>query len=386
MLKPTDIEQCLKIAIGLVPTPIAPRFKNKPISLANYDVSFVNNVVRSINDGSGLSDKQRELSTKLVAKYTRQYKKLGVDVTEIITNPFFSSPLRQVDRTRTVSITDEIIQVRFPYNKEMISSFKALLSKHLKTINSGWHKEERFYQVDYNEFNLLTVYNWTKNYRFKYSQEVVTLVQKFNNMLERRSDYAIQLLVNKDSCQLSNSPESLELWWNENMAGKDKISQVVAAADQNIDVVNRDPNFKLSDIANKILGNRGGTFNFQECSILELVKGIHELGFKNIAYIVDGRTVKAEHVEQFYDVIDYIGNEKAVCLVKHLNLKFNTPRRFTSDTNFAILDTIQRFTHNKNKHDWLPDFVIYTNSLTKIRPHEYTESKVPWLCLYSSGK
>lgn len=385
MLKPNDIEQCLKIAIGLVPTPVAPRFKNKPISLANYDVSFVNNVVRSINDGSGLSDKQRELSTKLVAKYVRQFKKLGVDVTLIIDNPAFSSPLRQVDRTRIVNIADDIIYVKFPYNKEMISSFKALINKHLKTILSGWNKEDRQYQVDYNEFNLIKIYNWTKNYRFKYSNEVSKLMNQFEDMIANRSSHAIQLIVDENGCEIKNAPESLALWWNDNVASKDNISQVVSAADQNIDVVNRDKNFVLSNFANRILANRGGVFNFNECTILELVKSAQELGFKDIAYIVDGRTIQPEQVEQFHEVIEHVGFDKTVCLVKHLNIQVLANRRFTSDTNFAILDSIQRFSHNKNRHDWLPDFVIHTNSLTKIKSNEYAENKVPWLCLYSAG-
>ena len=152
MLQPSDIEDCMKFAIGLIPTPIPPRFKNKPISLANYDVSFVNNVVRSINSGDGLSDKQRDLSVKLVAKYVRQFKKLGIDVSTIVQNPTFSSPLRQVDRTRTIEITQDRIYIKFPYNKEMITSFKALLNKSLHSTTSGWSKEERRYEIDYNEY------------------------------------------------------------------------------------------------------------------------------------------------------------------------------------------------------------------------------------------
>src|SRR6056300_1445440 len=217
MIQPTDIEHCMKIAIGLASTPIAPRFKYKPISLANYDVSFVNNVVRSINSGDGLSDRQRELSIKLVGKYSRQFKKLGVDITLVVENPKFITPLRQVDRTRLVSIAEETIQVQFPYNKEMISSFKSLVNKTLYTLTNKWNKEQTHYQVNYNEYNLLQIYNWTKNYRFKYTDEVLDLVNACKSIIDNRSDHAIQLVINSDNCEIKNAPESLDAWWQKNM-------------------------------------------------------------------------------------------------------------------------------------------------------------------------
>ena len=91
--KPTDLEYCLKIAIGVIASPVPPKFIHKPISLANYDVGFVNNAVRSINKGEGLSDRQRALTIKLVSKYERQYKRLGIDVTELVQSPTWTSEL-----------------------------------------------------------------------------------------------------------------------------------------------------------------------------------------------------------------------------------------------------------------------------------------------------
>ena len=129
MNQPDDIEYCLKVAVGLISSPIPPKFKNKPISLANYDVSFVNNAVRSINSGDGLSDRQRELSTKLVKKYIRQYGKLGIDVNKLVDTPVFSSPLRQVNRTRLLSLDENCVIIKFPYNKTMINEFKSLTKK-----------------------------------------------------------------------------------------------------------------------------------------------------------------------------------------------------------------------------------------------------------------
>ena len=381
MLKPSDIEQCLKIAIGIISSPIAPRFRNKPISLANYDVSFVNNAVKSISSGDGLSDRQRELSVKLVSKYTRQYKKLGVDVTEIVSNPRFSSPLRQVDRTRYIETDMKKIYIKFPYNKEMMSSYKHLTKTIHATINE-WSKESKQYEVDYNEYNLMHIYNWSKRYRFKYQDNVVSLIEKFQEILDNRSQYAIQLVVTDESCYLNNAPDSLADWWKTNMKNCSYNRQIVTAADQNIDVVNKSSVFKLSSIANKMLHKRGGTFSFTEYSILDILKSARELGFKRIAYVVDGRILIEKQKQQIGEAIDYISSEKAVCQVKHLNTNFNTNSWLNNDIEFAILDSVQRYSHPKNNVTWTPDFIIVTNSITRNRPYESNDN-YPWICYYS---
>lgn len=381
MHSPTDIEYCLKIAIGIIASPIAPRFKNKPISLANYDVSFVNNAVKSISSGDGLSDRQRELSIKLVSKYKRQYKKLGIDVTELVTNPKFISPLRQVDRTRYIETDMKKIYIKFPYNKEMMTSYKHV-TKTIHAITNEWSKESKHYEVDYNEYNLMHIYNWSKRYRFKYQDLVESLIQQFQEILDNRSKYAIQLVLTDEKCYLNNAPDSLSTWWKDNMEGHSYNKQVAAAADQNIDVVNKSSIFKLSSVANKMLHKRGGTFSFNEYTILDIIKAAKELDFKKIAYVVDGRILRESQKEQIGEAIDYVSTEKAVCQVKHLNAQFNTNSWLNNDIEFAILDSVQRYSHPKNNVTWTPDFIIVTNSITRNRPYESNDS-YPWICYYS---
>ena len=69
MHNPEDPEYCLKVAIGIIASPIPSNTLVSPISLANYDVGFINNAVPSINKGEGSSDRQRELTIKLVTQH-----------------------------------------------------------------------------------------------------------------------------------------------------------------------------------------------------------------------------------------------------------------------------------------------------------------------------
>lgn len=385
MHKPVDIEYCLKVAVGLIASPIPPRIKHKPISLANYDVSFVNNAVRSINAGDGMSDRQRELSIKLVSKYTKQFRKLGIDVIDIVQNPVFTSDLRQVDRTKKIELVDDLITVKFPYSKRLISQFKSL-SKKLRTVKKcEWSKESKVYEIDFNEYNLLEIYKWSTAHRFSYSQAVTSLLDQYKEILDNRGKYAIQLIVTDNNCYLSNAPDSLSSWWNDNMSNARSIKQIVKAADQNIDVVNKSKQIKISNYADRILNGRGGNFSYDECDIIDIVKAAKELEFERIAYIVDGRNIAEEQREKIAQAIKAIGKDRCGVQLKYLDTHFGAEKRLNEDTEFAILDSAQRYNHPRSQTTWEPDFVISSNAFTKFRNvfAEKDETKKPWVCYYT---
>ena len=385
MNQPDDIEYCLKIAVGLIASPIPPRFKNKPISLANYDVSFVNNAVRSINNGDGLSDRQRELSTKLVKKYVRQFGKLGIDVANLVETPVFSSPLRQVNRTRLLSLNDNSIIIRFPYNKTMINEFKSLTKK-LRALTSEWNKENKQYEVDYNEYNLMQVYRWGLRHKFDYSKDLGLLVNQCKAIENNRHKYAIQLVVKDDLNSLHNAPSSLQQWWDSNMLNESTIRQIRTAADQNIDVVNKSTTLNLSALSLRMLNTRGGSFTYDECTLTELVKAAKELELNRVAFIVDGRHIAHELEEQIANTISEVGNEKSTVMLKYQRKTYEAKRRLTTDTEFAILDSASRFNHPKSNTDnWVPDVVISTQGFTKfqnVQAKAITKYK-PWVCYYT---
>ena len=386
MLQPDDIEYCLKLAVGLITSPIAPKFKNKPISLANYDVSFVNNAVRSINNGDGLSDRQRELSIKLVKKYVRQYARIGVDVNSIVTTPVFSSPLRQVNRTRMMSVNDNSINVKFPYNKTMINEFKSLAKK-LRAIKAEWNKQSKQYEIDYNEYNLMQVYRWGLQHKFDYSNAFKLLVKDCKNVEDNRHKYAIQLVIDNNSSYLSNAPSSLQQWWDTNMVTESILRQIRTAADQNIDVVNKSEKFKLSNLSIRLLHNRGGNFSYEDCTLIDLIEAAKELELNKVAFIIDGRSIAPELEENIVKAIAKIGKDKSTVMLKYHRNLTDARRRLHSDTEFAILDSASRFNHPKsNTENWTPDIIISTQGFTKFRnvQSKAIDKHRPWICYYTN--
>jgi len=393
--KPTDLEYCLKVAIGVIASPVPPKFIHKPISLANYDVGFVNNAVRSINKGEGLSDRQRALTIKLVSKYERQYKRLGIDVTELVQSPTWTSELRQVDRTKYIDIEDDKIIMKFPYNKEMIREINSLAKK-LKSNKTYFEKETKQYQTTYNEYNLLALYNWSAKYKFDYSDAVKDLYKKCKSITSNRSEYAIQLVVEDDTCLLRNAPDTLNEWWTTNMSSKNRMNQIVTAANQNLDIVNNSTNIKLSKVGTEMLQNRGGKFDWTEVKPEEIYNSaVNDFGFKRVAFVIDGRTLTPELIDNLEDLVSKLGKDVCTVQLKNNHHYFNVNKSLTSDTKFAIIDSIQRYSNPKVKSDWKPDFVISTNSISKFRQYGFNvingQSGVTfvndaWICYYTLGK
>ena len=392
MYKPENLEYCLQIAIGVVASPIPPRHHHKPISLANYDVGFINNAVRSINKSEGLSDKQRELTIKLVKKYTRQYKRLGIDVSDIINKPVFSSPLRKVDRARYINIEDKFITIKFPYNKEMIREIQSVQKK-LRSTENRFDKETRKYFLNYNEYNLLSIFNWSAKHRFDYSDKFMKIYKECKSILDNRSKYAIQLVVEDTKCYLRNAPETLEKYWVDNMTSKATMEQVVSAADQNIDIVNNSSNIKLSPISNEILKNRGGVFSWNKTSPQEIYdSAVNDFGFKKVAFIIDGRTITEDMAQKLSNMVSKMGKDVTTVQLKNNKHLFKANKSLTSDTKFAIIDSVQRYLNPRVKHNWKPDFVISTNTISKYRQYGFnivsgqtgvTFHVDAWICRYT---
>lgn len=394
MHQPEDLEYCLKVAVGIIQSPIPPKFTHKPISLANYDVGFINNAVRSINKGDGLSDKQRELTVKLVSKYTRQFKKLGIDVTTIVQNPIFSSPLRQVDRTRYIGLEEDTIVVKFPYNKDMIREFQSIVKK-LKSTKTTFDKQDKIYNTTYNEYNLMVIFNWSAKYNFDYSDKFLEIQKQCKDILSNRSKYAIQLIVKDDKTELINAPDTLAEYWASKMQLMPIKEQIVAAADQNIDIVNESNLIKLSSVGEKILQARGGKFDWLNTTPEEIYNSaVNEFGFKRVAFIADGRTITDELAQNLVNLVSKLGKDVCTVQLKTNKQLFKANKSLTQDIKFAILDSVQRYSNPKVKHDWKPDFVISTNTISKYRQYGFniiggqtgvSLNTDAWICHYTYG-
>lgn len=135
MITYTNIEDYLEVLGGhrtIVPNQSSPSPYNMfaitgdcPINLARYDVAIIQSMSSATVMGTALTDKQSELAVKLVEKYQRQFATKGVDVAPSVAAPAFRKPIRIIDRTKSITVKNGTIVLKFPFDKVLVPAVTA---------------------------------------------------------------------------------------------------------------------------------------------------------------------------------------------------------------------------------------------------------------------
>lgn len=143
-----------------------PYYRNPPIKLANYDVSFVNRSADAIGKNIGFTERQLGTAAKIVAKYRRQIlAKISTDPAYLTQTslPPHRLDVREVDRSFAVRRYCSHYEVRFPCNPAMIDAMRKL-SDH-STGDYIWNKQDRYWHVGATEPNLSLLRDFVINHK-----------------------------------------------------------------------------------------------------------------------------------------------------------------------------------------------------------------------------
>jgi hypothetical protein len=180
-------------------------YEFKPIvSLARYDVNFLNSVTDHTLGGNALTDRQAELAVKLVLKYTRQLNVRSVS-TEPLINPKYRHNLRVIDRSKSLWMDQETLYVRFPYNAEMIQQLRELLAT--RQGSARFDKDAKTWKIAISEYNLNFLYTWAKGHEFDISDDVQKLMQEILDIESK--PYKIELVCDEQGVRITNAPDSM---------------------------------------------------------------------------------------------------------------------------------------------------------------------------------
>lgn len=187
-----------------------------PVSLARYDVAIIQSMAASTTIGSALTDRQSELAIKLVAKYQRQFAAKGVDVMPSINNPAFRLPVRIVDRSKSISLRDGAIVLRFPYDKVLVP-FVTSSSKESHG-SFKFNRETKEWVLGLTEYNI----NWASmlgtQFGFSVDPEISVLLELI--LEAEKTPYKIELTIdNAGSITITNAAPSLLDYVNTKLGG-----------------------------------------------------------------------------------------------------------------------------------------------------------------------
>lgn len=151
------------------------------LHLSKKDYGFFNNIRTIVHDNKSVTSNQDKLFNKLLFKYQRQLHKLNHDVQKLteLSWKFGVLETKQEYLDAYISIDDNIISIRAPFNNKFIQTFRKV------SLNEFvWNKIKRVYEATYSTYQLkIAIDNVNKCY------ESVKYCDKVNQLLIEVSEY-----------------------------------------------------------------------------------------------------------------------------------------------------------------------------------------------------
>ena len=122
-------------------------FLNGKVSLSQYDYKFMANLQTMIQNKSRVTSNQATLFDNLISKYKKQLIKNGLDKDVLKDLPWKTDLVESTPEYTgaTVSLYDDELVIKVPFNKQFISSFRQV-----KNNNFEWDKDSKVYRATFN--------------------------------------------------------------------------------------------------------------------------------------------------------------------------------------------------------------------------------------------
>ncbi len=184
------------------------------ISLARYDVDVLTSMSDATSQGKALTEKQGELLCKILLKYKRQLATKSIDV-DPVEKPVWRVPLRKMDYTQSLSIENDKIILKFPYNTKLIESLREF--KNASQGRCYFDNDAKVWNIALTEFNINWTHTWAKTNGFQIDPEV----ERLNNIVlaVEAIPHAIELVYDTNGLDISNCPDSLREYVEEKLGG-----------------------------------------------------------------------------------------------------------------------------------------------------------------------
>ena len=173
------------------------------VNLARYDEPIVSSMSDQIQRGVGFSDRQAVLAHKIVTKYRKQWNAKQYCVDHLVQQPEYRIPIRAIDRRRVIDIGDTGIEIRFPYDQELIAKVRAVINTIPGSLR--FDQERRAWIAALIEPRLI----WAKQFGSEHGFEFGAEFQAAVAAMLAQPDYAICLQPAAEGFSITNAADSL---------------------------------------------------------------------------------------------------------------------------------------------------------------------------------
>lgn len=198
------------------------------VDIKEVDRPVLTSMRNQVIKGIGLTDRQFELAKKKILGYKDELTNIGInDIDTKVT--VHKLPLRNVDRSKTISLvaneditlaapgsfnkdhSSQLIRVRFPFNKKLISAIKDLVEQKQYRLNRVSYYHPRGSDCHYfslTERNISVVVDGLKDRNFTIDQELLDMNEEIAHIRENKAGY-IPGLYNGKLLNLHSKAEEL---------------------------------------------------------------------------------------------------------------------------------------------------------------------------------
>lgn len=195
------------------------------IKLARYDINVVNNMTDSVVWGQSLTDRQAELAVKLILKYRRQFAKFDIDVNPVATNPTYRLPLRKIDRSKSLSLVNDQLSLKFPFDSNMVEQIREFQRN--SQGGAQWNHENKIWTIALTEYNVNYVTTWALKNHFDIDSEVLKIYDTV--VSAENTSYEIKLIETDLGYLVTNAADSLKEYIDQNL-GQNLVKLIDHAA------------------------------------------------------------------------------------------------------------------------------------------------------------
>lgn len=167
------------------------------IQIESSDITIMHSLARQVFRGTGLTDKQYELTKEKLLKYKDQFTALEYEFDLAFKN--LRHPIRMLDRSRWIKIveypdnivyesskTHHWIAVRFIFNKKLISLIDAIRSTDKDAI---YDKQNKIHYFTLSEKNIFNVINALQDKNFEIESELQDKYEKIKEMNNNKKEH-----------------------------------------------------------------------------------------------------------------------------------------------------------------------------------------------------
>jgi len=264
--------------------------------------------VRSLAESQYVwTEKQAKLALVILKRYLTKFQAHGMDIKSLLDKPQYEDEFRVISFDKSIEkfIDDEEqekIELRFPYNKKIITLIRLLKDKRGLpggyALYDGEAKKWTFLQSDVTTYYLTLI---AVRYDFKFIDE--TLLNDYETVKQEIQGYrkpTARLVAGE--ILLDNAPDSLQQYWEKNLKHRSAIEQVDSLKNFSIKTNS------ISVPAETTVGHKIAHNNYHKLWIdsdtfnkHEVVKGLLELNCFPLMMPVSGEIDTAEEVKEFWE-------------------------------------------------------------------------------------